>query len=82
MSLLLKMAGKGVAGSCLEISVGVAGHNVQIWYLIWFISPSLDYFLVPVQTECEFERKNSSRRQITYRHLETIEQEPKDFLNV
>ncbi len=39
-------------------------------------------FLVPVQTECEFERKNSSRRQITYRHLETIEQEPKDFINV
>lgn len=50
MSRLLKMAGKGVAGSCLEISVGVAGHNAQIWYPVCFISPSppLD-ILVPVQ---------------------------------
>lgn len=50
MSLLLKMAGKGVAGSCLEISLGVAGHNAQIWYPVWFISPSPPFdILVPVQ---------------------------------
>lgn len=32
MSFLLEMAGEGVAGSCFEISVGVAGHNALIWY--------------------------------------------------
>ncbi len=72
MSLLLKMAGKGVAGSCLEISVRVAGHNPQIWYPVWFISPSLDFFGSSAKQNVNL-RKNSSRRQITYRHLETIE---------
>lgn len=49
--LCLKWQGKGVVGSCLEISVGVVEHRALIWCPVWFISqpPSHSNILGPMQ---------------------------------